>query len=163
MRRAAQLLSATDTEAVLRRGSHGVLACLGDDDYPYAVPVNYVVVGATIYVHSAPAGHKMDAIARNPKVSFAVVDEDTIMSAAYTSCFRSVIAFGRARIAEGEERLRAFNALVDKYSGDQPEEARRQKAAACDRACIIAIDIEHLTGKEAIEYARDHGQAPVAP
>jgi len=163
MRRAAQLLSAADTEAVLRRGSHGVLACLGDGGYPYAVPVSYVVVGATIYVHSAAVGHKMDAIARNPRVSFAVVDEDTIMSAAYTSCFRSVIAFGRARIAQGEERLMAFNALVDKYSGDQPEEARRRKVADCDRASIIAIDIEHLTGKEAIEYARDHGQAPVVP
>ncbi len=160
MRRAAQLLSGADTEVVLRRNTHGVLACVGDGGYPYAVPVSYVAIGNTIYIHAAPVGHKMDAIAREPKVSFAVVDEDTIVSAEYTSYFRSVIAFGRARIAEGDERAAAFNALVDKYSRDQPEEERRRKAANCSTACLIAIDIDHLTGKEAVEYSRHHQQPP---
>lgn len=160
MRRAAQLLSGPDAQAVLRRGSHGVLACLGDGGYPYAVPVSYVATGGTIYIHAAPVGHKMDAIAREPRVSFAVVDEDTVIGAEYTSYFRSVIAFGRARIAEGDERTAAFNALVDKYSGDQPEDERRRKVADCSTACIIAMDIDHLTGKEAGEYARDRKQPP---
>ena len=160
MRRAAQLLSGPDAQAVLQRGSHGVLACLGDGGYPYAVPVSYVALGGTIYIHAAPVGHKMDAIAREPRVSFAVVDEDTVVGAEYTSYFRSVIAFGRARIAQGDERAAAFNALVDKYSRDQPEDERRRKAADCSTACIIAIDIDHLTGKEAAEYARDRKQPP---
>jgi len=154
MRRGKQLLSTEDTAAVMDRCTHGVLACLGDEDYPYAVPISYVYFNDIIYFHSAKAGHKIDAIMKNPKVSFAVIDEDTIVSNKYTSYFRSVIAFGKARIAEGDERLGAFSALVEKYSGDQPEEAKHKEITGCTQAYIIAIDVDHITGKEAIEYVR---------
>jgi len=155
MRRGKQLLSMEDTAAVMGRCTNGVLACLGDEEYPYAVPVSYVYFNNKIYFHSAKAGHKVDAILKYPKVSFAVVDEDTIVSKEYTSYFRSVITFGKARIVEGDERLEAFAALVEKYSGDQPEEARHKEITGCMQAYIIAIDIDHITGKEAIEYVRD--------
>ena len=154
MRRCKQLLSDKDTEAVVKRCTNGVLACCGDNDYPYAVPVSFVYHNEKIYFHSAKAGHKIDAIQRNPKVSFAVIDEDRIVSKEYTSYFRSVIAFGRARMVEGEERLEAFRALVEKYSGDQPEEAKHKEIAGCTNACIVAIDVDHITGKEAIEFVR---------
>jgi len=154
MRRNRQMLSTEDTRAVMGRCTNGVLACLGDEGYPYAVPLSYVYVNNRIYFHSAKAGHKIDAITRDPRVSFAVVDEDTIVSKEYTTYFRSVIAFGRARIAEGDERLEAFRALVEKYSGDQPEEARHREIAGCAQAIIVAIDVEHITGKEAVEYTR---------
>ncbi|MEA4889004.1 MAG: pyridoxamine 5'-phosphate oxidase family protein [Clostridiaceae bacterium] len=155
MRRSKQLLSKNDTVTVLERCMHGVLACIGDDDYPYAVPLNYVYFKNRIYFHSAKAGYKIDAIAKNPKVSFAIIDEDTIVSEKYTALFRSVIVFGHTRIAEGDERLSAFESLVEKYSGDQPKEARQMEIARCTQAYIIAIDIDHITGKQAIEYVKD--------
>lgn len=154
MRRGKQLLSVEDTAAVMDRCTNGVLACFGDEDYPYAVPLSYVYFNDKIYIHSAKAGHKIDAIMNNPKVSFSVNDEDTIVSEKYTTYFRSVIAFGKARIVEGDERLKAFQALVEKYAGDQPEEAKHKEIAGCTQAYIIAIDIEHITGKEAIEYVK---------
>ena len=154
MRRGKQLLSKEDTTAVMDRCTNGVLACLGDEDYPYAVPLSYVYFDDKIYFHSAKAGHKIDAITKNPKVSFTVIDEDTIVSKEYTTYFRSVIAFGKARVVEGDEWLAAFKALVEKYSGDQPEEAKQKEVAGCTQACLIAIDVEHITGKEAIEYVK---------
>lgn len=154
MRRGKQLLSTEDTLAVMDRGTNGILACLGDEDYPYAVPLSYVYFNGKIYFHSAKAGHKIDAVLNHPKVSFSVVDEDTIVGKEYTTYFRSVIAFGKARIAEGDEMLEAFGALVKKYSGEQPEEEQSKKIAECTHAYIIAVDIEHITGKEAIEYVR---------
>ncbi|MDD4445890.1 MAG: pyridoxamine 5'-phosphate oxidase family protein, partial [Eubacteriales bacterium] len=113
MRRIRQLMSAEETQKVLDRCTNGILACQGDDDYPYAVPLSYACANGKIYFHSAKTGHKVDAILKNPKVSFTVVDEDTIVSAEYTTYFRSVIAFGRARIAEDEERLEGFRARGD--------------------------------------------------
>jgi nitroimidazol reductase NimA-like FMN-containing flavoprotein (pyridoxamine 5'-phosphate oxidase superfamily) len=151
MRRGKQLLSPEDTVAVMNRCTNGVLACMGDDDYPYAVPLSFVYFNGKIYFHSAKTGHKIDAITKNPKVSFSVVDEDTIVSEKYTTYYRSVIAFGKARIAEGQEWLDAFAALVEKYSGDQPEESKHKEIAGCSKSHIIAIDVEHITGKEAIE------------
>ena len=154
MRRGKQLLSTEDTAAVMNRCTNGVLACSGDEDYPYAVPLSYVYFNNKIYFHSAKAGHKVDAIIKNPKVSFAVVDEDTIVSEEYTTYFRSVIAFGKARIVEGDEWFEAFRALVEKYSGDQPEEAKLKEINGCTQAYLIAIDVDHITGKEAIEYVK---------
>jgi len=151
MRRNKQLLSIEETVAVMNRCSSGVLACIGDDGYPYAVPLNYVYFNGKIYFHSAKVGHKIDAITNNPKVSFAVVDKDTIVGKEYTSYFRSAIAFGKARITEGNECREAFKALVEKYSGDQPEEDKQNVINRCTQAYIIAIDVEHITGKEAKE------------
>lgn len=152
MRRGKQLLAKEDTVAVIDRCTNGILACLGDEGYPYAVPVSYVYFNDKIYFHSAKTGHKIDAINKNPKVSFSVIGDDTIVSEKYTTYFRSVIIFGKARIVEGEERLEAFKALVEKYSGDQPEEAKHKEITECMQTYIIAIDVEHITGKEAIEY-----------
>ena len=154
MRRKKQLLTVEDTKIVLDRCTNGILACLGDEGYPYAVPLSYVYTEDKIYFHSAKTGHKVDAILNNPKVSFTVVDEDTIVSEEYTTYFRSVIAFGKARIVENSERITAFKALVNKYSGNQPEENKNSEIERCTQAVIIAIDIEHLTGKEAIEFVR---------
>lgn len=154
MRRGKQLLSAEDTAAVMKRCTNGVLACSGDEDYPYAVPLSYVYFNDKIYFHSAKTGHKIDAISKNPKVSFAVIDEDTIVSEEYTTYFRSVIAFGKARIVEGDEWFEAFRAMVEKYSGDQPEESKLKEINECTQAYLVAIDVDHITGKEAIEYVK---------
>lgn len=154
MKRGKQLLSVDETAAVMERCTSGVLACLGDEDYPYAVPLSFVYFNDKIYFHSAKAGHKIDAITKHPKVSFSVIDEDTIVGEEYTTYFRSVIAFGKARIVKGDERLKAFEALVEKYSGDQPEEAKHKEITGCTQSYIIAIDVEHITGKKAIEYVK---------
>jgi hypothetical protein len=57
---------------------------------------------------------------------------------------------------DGDERGRAFVALVEKYSGDQPEESKRRTIEECERAHIAAIDVEHMTGKEAKELAQSN-------
>lgn len=154
MRRNGQLLSKEDTESVLRKGSHGILACLGDGDYPYAVPLNYLYYEGKIYLHCAREGHKVDAILYHNKVSFTVVDEDTIVEKEYTSYFRSVIVFGKASLVEGEPWKKAFLAMTDKYCVSQPIQERIVKIETCHQALGIVIEIEHCTGKEAIEFIR---------
>lgn len=149
-----QMLKAEDLQAVMERCTAGTMACLGDEGYPYSVPLSFVYHKGKIYFHSAKIGHKVDAIKANSKVSFSVIDEDTIVSAEYTTYFRSAIAFGKARITEGDERIEGFKALVEKYSGDQPEDAKLKEIMDCSGALIIAIDVEHITGKEAIEYVK---------
>ena len=54
LRRGRQALPEAESLAILERGSHGVLAVLGDGGYPYAVPLNYVYEGAR-YISTAPA------------------------------------------------------------------------------------------------------------
>jgi len=70
MRRKAQQLSEAEALDILEKGSSGVLAAAGDEDYPYAVPLSYAYCEGRLYFHVARSGHKLDAIARNDKVSF---------------------------------------------------------------------------------------------
>lgn len=102
MRRCQQALSQEEIEDVLYRGSSGVLALSGDDDYPYAVPISYVYDGEKLFFHCAKSGHKLDAIQRKAKASFCVIDQDQIVPEAYTTYYRSVIAFGKIQVMKDE-------------------------------------------------------------
>ena len=70
MRRFKQQLSKEECENILRAQKRGVLAVLGDEGYPYAVPLNFVYDNGCIYFHSAVAGHKLEAIRAYDKGSF---------------------------------------------------------------------------------------------
>lgn len=154
MKRQKQALSEIEIKQIMESCKTGILACLGDDGYPYAVPLNYVYYKNIIYFHCAKSGHKLDAIINNPKVSFTVVAEDKIISEAYTTYFSSVIGFGKARIVEGDEWVSGFKALVEKYSGDQPTKEKHDAVMTCKQTQIIAIDLEHITGKQAKELVK---------
>lgn len=155
MRRARQALSRTECEEVLNRCTCGVLAVSGDDGYPYAVPLSYVYEDSRIYFHCAASGHKLDAIAACDKVSFCVVDQDQVVPEEYTTYFRSVIAFGRARVLEDEgEKLRALRLLAARYSPHLEEGREAEIRRSFRQVCMVEITVEHLTGKEAIELTR---------
>lgn len=154
MRRKKQVLSKEECELVLERGTSGVLAVLGEGGYPYAVPLSYVYADGKIVFHCAKQGHKLDAIVKNDKVSFCVVDLDDIQPERYTTYFRSVIAFGRARVLEEEEKRAAIEALAAKYTPDDPEGRKQEIEREYRALCVVAIEIDHLSGKEAIELVR---------
>lgn len=156
VRRKRQQLTESECMDILRRNTSGVLAVLGDGGYPYAVPLSYVYDGQTVYFHCAKTGHKLDAIRDHDKVSFCVIDQDLVVPEKYTTHFRSVIAFGRARImSEAEEIRAAIEKLARKYA---PDDSAENRTAAIDREyaalCMVKLEIEHMTGKEAIELIR---------
>lgn len=156
LRRKRQELSLEESIDILNKGTSGVLALSGDNDYPYAVPISYVYAHSKLYFHGAGSGHKIDAIKNHDKASFCVIDQDKIIPEEYTTYFRSVIVFGRIRIIDDEaEMQKAIQALAVKYHPDASE-SERQKAI--DREwkplCIIELSIEHLSGKEAIELVK---------
>lgn len=156
MRRGKQALSMPECAEILARGTSGVLALAGDGGYPYAVPLSYVYDGEKLYFHCARAGHKLDAIAREPKASFCVIDRDEVIPEEYTTYFRSVIAFGRVRVVEDEAQKRAaIDLLARKYAPDDSAENRgRAIAREWKPLCMLEMEIDHLSGKEAIELTR---------
>ena len=152
LRRKKQLLPQEETEAVLHRGTSGVLALSGDGGYPYAVPISYVYDGGRLYFHCAKSGHKLDAIRRSEKASFCVIDQDRVVPEEYTTYFRSVIAFGRVRILEDAEKGAAIEKLALKYAPDStPEERQREIQREWVPLCMLEMELDHITGKEAIE------------
>ncbi len=119
MRRSKQQLTKEECEEILIQGKTGVLAVLGDDGYPYTVPINYYYTDGKIYLHCAKTGHKLDAIKEETKVSFCVVDCDDILQEKFTTLYKSVVAFGKAEILTNENEMRScVTALAEKYCPD---------------------------------------------
>ena len=155
MRRKRQQLSEEESVGILQRATAGTLALLGDDDYPYAVPISYVYHEGKLFFHSALAGHKIDAIRKCDKASFCVIERDDIQPEKYTTFFRSVIAFGRIHIIEDEmEKLETARMLGNRYHPNDDEALQKEIENGLSRMVAIRFDIEHLTGKEAIELMR---------
>lgn len=155
MRRTRQLLPQDESISILHKATSGTLALLGDGDYPYAVPISYVYDNNCLFFHSAVAGHKIDAINHHDKASFCVIDKDEIHGDEYTTYFRSVIAFGKIHVVtDPAEKLSAAQLLGRKYNPNQEEALQAEIEKGLSRMVVIRMDIEHLTGKEAIELVR---------
>ena len=160
MRRKRQQLSEEESISILRKSTAGTLALLGDNDYPYAVPISYVYADGRLYFHSALSGHKVDAIRKCEKASFCVTAQDEVHPEKYTTFFRSVIAFGRIHIIEDEtEKQETARMLGNRYNPNQEEALQKELENGLSRMLMICFDIEHLTGKEAIELMKQREQS----
>ena len=155
MRRVRQQLTAEACNEILRNATSGTLAVLGDGDYPYAVPLSFVYSDGVIYSHSAKSGHKIDAIRNHDKASFCIVAMDDVYAEEYTTYFRSVIAFGRITIvSSSEEKQEGAKLLGRKYNPGDEAGLTRELARSLDHMELLRLDIEHLSGKQAIELFR---------
>jgi len=160
MRRSGQQLPPEETALILMAGTSGVLALAGDEGWPYAVPLSYVYAGGKLYFHWATAGHKLDALRREPRASFCVVAQDDVVPEKFTTRYRSTIAFGRLRVLEDEgEKRAAIRALAEKYCAGVSEASR---AAEIDKSWsafhIVEMSVDHLTGKEGKQLAMERRQ-----
>lgn len=155
MRRFNQLLSNEESINILNKNTSGVLAVYGDNGYPYAVPLSYLYYNNKIYFHCAKSGHKLDAIRNYNKVSFCVIDMDNVVPEEYTTYFRSVIVFGKAKILLNEEMRKPIEMLAEKYSPDDEVGRLKEIEQGFNHMSMIEISIEHLTGKESIELIKN--------
>ena len=154
MRRKKQQLTTEECVEILKQEPRGILSMLGDDGYPYGIPMThwYCEENGHLYFHGAKEGHKIDAIEKCDKVSFCVIDQDIIIPKEYTTYFRSVIVFGRARILRDEkEKQKAFEILAAKYSPNDQEGRLAEIHKLFKQTVIFVLDIEYMSGKESIE------------
>ena len=155
MRRNRQQLSSEECKRILGRCTSGVLALTGDGGYPYAVPLSYVYADGVIIFHSAVEGHKVDAIRRDNRCSFCVIEQDDIKPAEFTTYFRSVIAFGRIHILEDtDEKVQALRLLGHRYSPNDEPGLQHEIDKSLDHVLLLRLDIDHLSGKQAIELVQ---------
>lgn len=157
MRRFKQELTQEEAIQILNNNTAGVLSLLGDEGYPYSVPLSYVYADNKIYFHTATTGHKIDAIKNYDKASFCVIDQDKVVPEVYTTFFRSVIAFGKVRLLDTPEEIQpVIEKLAIKYHPTDSKENRDKMINRDIKSMgMIEFSIEHLTGKEAIELVRE--------
>lgn len=150
MRLKNRQVSQSEAEEILHRGQYGVLSLNGGGDYAYGVPLSYVFLENSIYLHCAPEGKKLSLLRQNNKVCFGVVAEAGPLPQKFSMKYQSALAFGRVVEVEArEEKLAALIALVQKYYRDpaEIEKGKEYAAASLDKTLVLRLDIDHLTGK----------------
>lgn len=147
--RKKQALSSEDCLALLKDSRRGVLSVLGDDGYPYAMPMNhwYCEQDGKIYFHGGKTGHKIDAMRACPKVSYCVMDGGTPVADAWWVQVRSVIVFGRVEFVEDHDRAMDVSRQLS-YQFTQDESYITEEIRTSGPGTLVfALTPEHITGK----------------
>ena len=148
IRRSDRALTEDQAREILARAEHGVLATVGADGWPYAVPVNHVVSGDALYIHCAMEGHKLENIAHEERVSFCAVADARVLPAKLSTLYESAVVFGQAAVVtDPTEKRRALELLAVRFCGALTPEAEDMIATSGPRTAVVRIRIERIAGK----------------
>ena len=149
MRRFKQQISDAECIEVLKSTKRGVLSLIGDDGYPYGLPIDhwYCEEDGKLYFHCAKQGHKIDAIRACNKAGYCVYDEGYRKEGEWALNIKSVIIFGRIRLVEDEDKARKICTELTKKFTDDEEFLRKEFANAFPLVQCLELEPEHMTGK----------------
>lgn len=147
MRRSDKALPSDVVVSLLQEGEYGVLSTVDGDGQPYGVPLNYTFDSGRLFFHCALAGHKLDNILANDKVSFCVVGRTKVLPAEFTIEYESVIATGTASVVQGDEKYQALVSLIEKYSPEFVDSGREYIKKLDSQTKVVKIEIDSMTGK----------------
>ena len=149
MRRFKQQIPEEECIEVLKNEPRGVLSVLGDEGYPYGIPMDhwYSETDGKLYFHCAKEGHKLDAIEKCDKASYCVMDKGFRKEGEWALNIRSVIVFGRVNVVTDEEKKKEIcTTLCRKFTDDETYLEKEMKNAF-PRVCCLEFVPEHMTGK----------------
>lgn len=149
VRRRDRLLSPERAAQLLRESEWGVLSMIDAQGAPYGIPVNYVWNGqSSAYVHCAPVGHKLDAIAAHPEVTLTLVGRVGLKPALFTTEYESVVLRGTAHVGlSDDEKRHGLRLLVDKLSPEHKELGLKYIEKSFYRVEVIRLDFTTWSGK----------------
>jgi hypothetical protein len=127
---------------------------VGADGAPYCTPFLYVWMDGRLYIHSSSArGHFRTNVDREPRVCFQLDEQEGVFDYGRFECdsglaYRSVILFGRIRIADDHETKQWFcEKLMEKYG--KPDSIRPKNFfPRLDVITVYAMTVERMTGKQ---------------
>ena len=149
MRRIRQEVTKEECIEILTKEKRAALSVIGENGYPYAIPIDFYYEASehVIYFHCAKEGHKIDAIQRNNRVCFTTWNNGFQKEDDWALNVTSVVVFGTAELVEDEQKtVEKIRKLAMKYY-PTIEEVESEMKKAINRAQLVAIRIDHMTGK----------------
>ena len=149
MRRFKQQISEAECIRILKEQPRGVLSLIGDDGYPYGIPLDhwYCEEDGKLYFHGAKEGHKIDAIASCDKVSYCVMDEGFRKEGEWALNINSVIVFGRISPVTDPEKAKLICTNITRKFTDDEAYLAHELEHAFPRVQCLELTPEHMTGK----------------
>lgn len=149
MNRKQQQLPQADCIHILKTEPRGVLSLLGDNGYPYGLPIDhwYNDADGCLYFHCGKHGHKIDAIHRCGKASFCVMDSGFRREGEWALNIKSILVFGQIQILEDQqEAIEITRRLSYKYTQDTAF-IEREILESGKNVLVFRLTPEHISGK----------------
>ncbi len=149
MRRIKQALAQEECIEILKNEPRGVLSVMGEEGYPYGMPLNhwYCEKDGKIYFHGAKEGHKTDAIKKYDKVSYCVFDKGYVKEGEWALNIKSVVVFGKIKIVEDKEKTEEICRNICAKFTDDKEYLEHEIKFSLPHVLCLELTPEHITGK----------------
>lgn len=147
LRRKDMKVGEKEIEKVLLGGEYGIVSSIGENGYPYGLPMSYIYENGSIYFHCGRYGHKIDNFAYSDKLCFTVVYDTELVPEKLDHHYKSVIAYGKVIEVDGDEKINSLRGLVRKYSSGFEDLGELSIDEEKDITKVFRIDIEHMEGK----------------
>ena len=150
-RRAARgRYDAETVHAVLDEGIVCHLA-VADDEGPIVLPTGYVRIGDEVVVHGSASNRLLRLAADGRSICLTVTLLDGLVLARsafnHSMNYRSVVAFGRARVVEGEEKEQALAAFVEHMVPGRSVVARPPTSTELAATLVLALPLAEASAK----------------
>lgn len=122
------------------------------DGLPYCTPTLFWRQGGTLYWHGSSASRMLRQQSGGQPVCLTVTHLDSLVLARcgfnHSADYRSVMAFGRARLVrDPAEKRAALVAMVDRLFPARTESLRPSTAQEIKATAVMAMDIERASAK----------------
>ena len=149
MRRVKQQISYEECITLLKTETRGVLSLMGDNGYPYGIPLNHYFCeeDGKIYFHGAKEGHKIDSINNCNKVCYTVFDKGYRKEGEWALNVKSVVVFGKINFVTDENKAKEICSKLCRKFTDDEEYLKRELEHALSRVLCLELTPEHISGK----------------
>ncbi|MBQ8527583.1 MAG: pyridoxamine 5'-phosphate oxidase family protein [Lachnospiraceae bacterium] len=146
-------ISEAECVRLLKEETRGVLCVLGDDEYPYGMPMNhfYNEEDGCIYFHCGKAGHRLDALQKHDKVSFCVYDKGVREDGDWALHVNSVIVFGKLEVIDDMETIMDISARLSRKFTQDEEYIQKEIELYAKATLLLKLRPEHMCGKRVKE------------
>jgi nitroimidazol reductase NimA-like FMN-containing flavoprotein (pyridoxamine 5'-phosphate oxidase superfamily) len=153
MVRKKQQLSQEESLELLKKSPRGILSVLGDNGYPYGVPIDhwYNEDDGKIYFHCGNVGHRLESLQKDNKVSFCVYDKGFCKDGEWALNFKSVIVFGKIEIVEDFKTISEITTKLSHKFTQDDSYIKKEIEQSLHRTLLLVLSIEHICGKKVVE------------
>jgi len=146
-------ISEAECVRLLKEERRGVLSVLGEDDYPYGMPMNhfYNEEDGCIYFHCGKAGHRLDALQKHDKVSFCVYDKGLREEGDWALQVNSVIVFGKLEVIDDLEIIMDITARLSRKFTQDETYIQKEIELYAKETLLLKLKPEHMCGKRVKE------------
>lgn len=146
-------LSQEECAEVLKNEKRGVLSVIGDEGYPYGMPMNhfYNEADGCVYFHCGKFGHRLDALRKCNKVSFCVYDKGTQVDDGWALSVKSVIVFGKMELIDDIDKVIDITTKLCYKFTDDEKYIKQEIDAYAEGTLLLRLVPEHICGKRVKE------------